>query len=236
MQSSARHGGRVVEWRSLRHAIKEKYKPDFYKTIGVDYTVNNIWGASRGEVKASDMEIGESRKQLQEVLKHQGLGNGDKGSIGENWYKAHELKAESAKGAVESELTVMNDEVGNVMSQDKRILDHVVQEGDKLHIHEVKTTDKALDGDKRKQIMDQLALVGLKIKIGGEKKKKVESLTVAFLDPEGGRKNQKFIKALLTYAEKREKPIAIRLANKDGDKKDIHTVEDMGGIEQWFGI
>ena len=233
MQSCARHGGRVVEWRSLRHAIKEKYKPDFYKTIGVDYTVNNIWGASRGEVKASDMEIGEARKQLQEVLKHQGLGNGDKGSIGENWYKAHELKAESAKGAVESELTVMNDEVGNVMSQDKRILDHVVQEGDKLHIHEVKTTDKALDGDKRKQIMDQLALVGREIGEGKELKT-FESLTVAFLDPEGGRKNHKYIQQLLNNAEENSQKIFIKVTNSQGQQKMLSSVEELKNLEGWF--
>ena len=218
--------GKAIEGRSLRqvrHAIKEKYKPDFYKTIGVDYTVNNIWGASRGEVKASDMEIGEARKQLQEVLKHQGLGNGDKGSIGENWYKAHELKAESAKGAVESELTVMNDEVGNVMSQDKRILDHVVQEGDKLHIHEVKTTDKALDGDKRKQIMDQLALVGQRY-TKGENDEDIftfESLTVAFLDPEGGRKNKSFMAEL--FAEANGKPVTIKVS----ESEDINSINDV---------
>ena len=228
MRSSARHGGRGVEWRSLRHAIKEKYKPDFYKTIGVDYTVNNIWGASRGEVKASDMEIGEARKQLQEVLKHQGLGNGDKGSIGENWYKAHELKAESAKGAVESELTVMNDEVGNVMSQDKRILDHVVQKGDKLHIHEVKTTDKALDGDKRKQIMDQLSLVGREIGEGKELKT-FESLTVAFLHPKGGLNNIGFMKGIFTEGHE---GIAFNVIKQNGDSTRIETLQQLNSYEQ----
>lgn len=162
----------------IRHLLKERYKPAFYRKIGCTYdggTVRALDGVSNKEAHDNLMRA-LSVKDGEKMINSADLGN-----IGEKWYKARHLDGQ----VVHSEVRVTKEMVQG-LSKDSRRIDHVVKgEDGGLQAVEVKTGEGPVD---LKQLDDYVEMGGKEVPFG-EVEETITKVKYVFLNPKGGAKN-----------------------------------------------
>jgi hypothetical protein len=178
-------------------AFLRKQQPDAYKGV-----------SGEADLKKADKVA--SHAELLELT--EGLGSGDRGSMGELWYHAnYEPKAERHV-VFEKEATNKQGGVGLTETRKPDIVG-------KTKINEIKHTNGSLGPRDRAEIEDYTKLLGRKIEADG-KTYNLTEMAVVFPEPAGGNANAKYISELVS-----DKRISVEIFNSKGEKKTITNAD-----------